>query len=103
MGNLTAAETEYMIAHQSDNKGPQIIASNVICLTATIIAFVLRFVSRRLGHVKLGIEDWLIVIATVSAAHKSDISFGKIITVQGTHHQLRDSVIGSSPLRVRKA
>ena len=49
-------EIAYMKAHIEDNRADGLIASHVICFTAACIAVGLRFVARRLGKVKYGLD-----------------------------------------------
>ncbi|KAF2179539.1 hypothetical protein K469DRAFT_441568, partial [Zopfia rhizophila CBS 207.26] len=58
----TPAQIEYMTAHVQDNRRTRYIIANAICLAVATVAFVLRFISRRLGCVKLGVDDWFIVV-----------------------------------------
>ncbi|KAH7378788.1 hypothetical protein BKA66DRAFT_587912 [Pyrenochaeta sp. MPI-SDFR-AT-0127] len=58
----TEAQINYMVAHAYEDKRHGYIVASVIMLTAASVAFVLRFVSRRLGGVKLGVDDWYMVI-----------------------------------------
>lgn len=66
MGFPTQAQIEYMTAHIHDDRRHGYIIANATMLTAAAIAFILRFVSRRLGGVKLGVDDWFMVIGMVS-------------------------------------
>ena len=55
----------YQIAHIHDSYQPDLIAATVVCSTAAHVAVAVRFVSRRVGHVKFGWDDICIVIALV--------------------------------------
>ena len=68
MGNLTAeaiSSYQYQLQHVQDTRVPGLISSAVICLTLAYTAVALRFLSRRLGHVKLGNDDWCTLVALV--------------------------------------
>lgn len=56
--NMTASQL-------AANQGPGIVVGNLIVAVAAIIAVVLRVWSRRLKGLKLGPDDWLIVMALV--------------------------------------
>ena len=60
-------QIQYMEDHTRDTKLPGIIASCSVCLTSACLVVGLRFVSRRIGKVKLEANDWLIVLALVKA------------------------------------
>ncbi|KAK7178625.1 integral membrane protein [Paraphaeosphaeria sporulosa] len=61
MGFPTPAQVEYMTANIHEDRRHTYIVVNSIMLTAAYIAFVLRFVSRRLGAVKMGVDDWFML------------------------------------------
>jgi hypothetical protein len=65
MGVPTPSQIEYMRAHPSDDRRASLIIGNLVPLTFAAIAFILRFTSRRLGRVKIGGEDWLIMVGMV--------------------------------------
>lgn len=67
MVTATQAQQEYMATHIDDDRRHLYIATNSAMLVAAVIAFALRFVSRRLGGVKLGLDDWFMVIGAVSS------------------------------------
>lgn len=56
-----------MEEHIEDTKVPRVIVAFTTCLTLAYLVVCLRFVSRRIGNVKLAANDWLIVIALVNA------------------------------------
>lgn len=59
------AEILYQEKHISDNKVPNIIATNAICFPIACTAVLLRFVSRRSSKIKYEADDWLIVAGLV--------------------------------------
>ena len=67
MGMPTPAQVAHMQAHINDDRRQSYIAVNVTMLTIAVIAFVMRFISRNLGGVKLGADDWYMVVGMVSA------------------------------------
>ena len=62
---LTPAEIQDQMAHSSDNKAPDIIAANVVCLTIACIAVALRFQARRVARIRYEEDDWLILAGLV--------------------------------------
>lgn len=67
MSAPTQAQIEYMLAHLDDDRRPNYIAANAICIGFAIVAVVLRFVSRTLAGVRLGWDDFTIVLSLVRA------------------------------------
>ncbi|KAL9607133.1 MAG: hypothetical protein Q9167_007926 [Letrouitia subvulpina] len=65
MVHLTEADIKYQIAHIRDDRSQDIIVSHGICITLAAIAIILRFISRKLGKVRIGADDWMIVAAFV--------------------------------------
>ena len=61
----TPAEIKYQEMHISDNAAPSIIAANAICYSIACIAIALRFLSRRVAHIKYEADDWLVVAGLV--------------------------------------
>ena len=68
MTTPSPAEIHWQKEHIHDNKGPDIIASHVICFVLACIAVTLRFISRRLVKNAIQADDWFIVAALVSQA-----------------------------------
>jgi hypothetical protein len=62
---LTEARVAYMLAHVEDNRQPNYIAANAICIGLASIAVMLRFVSRSLAGVKIGLDDYTICLSLV--------------------------------------
>lgn len=91
-----------MEAHIGDTKVPGIIVTTCICMPLVYIVVCLRFVSRRIGKVKLAANDWLILIAVVNApVIKFAGSIFNAITVfpDGLYYRL----LGDSPIWYGKA
>ena len=61
----TAAELQYMEDHISDNRIPEIVATNVTCMLIGLGAIILRFIARHLIRAERKTDDWLIVVAWV--------------------------------------
>ena len=62
---LTPAQIAYQEAHINETLQPNIIAATAVCMTAAYTAVALRFISRSVGRVKLGKDDYSIIIALV--------------------------------------
>jgi hypothetical protein len=67
MAAPTDADIAYMMAHAHDDRRPNYIAANSICIGLAAIAVVLRLLSRFLAQIKLGFDDYTICISLVSA------------------------------------
>lgn len=67
---LTQADMDYMLAHISDDRRPNYIAANSVCIGFAIAAVALRFVSRTIAGVKIGLDDYTIVVALVRRSSK---------------------------------
>ena len=65
MVHITEADIAYQKAHVRDDRSQDIVVSHAICIALAAIAILLRFVSRRLGKVAVGADDWMIVAAFV--------------------------------------
>lgn len=63
----TATEMVYQKAHAGDDRRLDVVVSHAICITLAIIAVVLRFISRRIGTVKVGWNDHMILVGSVFA------------------------------------
>ena len=66
MPSLSPEQAQYMKDHIDDTKVPGLIAVGCSCLALSYIFVCLRFISRRIGKVKLAANDWLIVLALVN-------------------------------------
>ncbi|KAI4210002.1 MAG: hypothetical protein LQ351_007109 [Letrouitia transgressa] len=65
MVHLTEADIKYQVAHVRDDRSQDIIVSHGICIFLAAIAITMRFISRKLGKVRIGADDWMIVAAFV--------------------------------------
>lgn len=59
------ADIAYMMAHLDDDRRPNYIAANAICIGFAILAVTLRFVSRLMAGVRLGWDDYTIVASLI--------------------------------------
>jgi len=62
---LMPAEIQYEIAHVHDDRGPDMVVSNVICISLACVAVLLRLIARRLSKAKIWFDDYMIVVALV--------------------------------------
>lgn len=67
MRTPTPEQIRHMKDHIGDSKVPGLVVFIVISLTSAYVVVGLRFLSRSIGKVKLGANDWLIVVALVNA------------------------------------
>ena len=65
MTTLSPQEIAYQEAHIHDDRSKDVAVSHILCLCLALVAVCLRFVSRKLGKIGLGADDWMIVIAYV--------------------------------------
>ena len=61
MVHLSEQDIAYQVAHIHDDRSHDIIISQALCITIALIAIILRFLSRALGRIILGADDWMIV------------------------------------------
>lgn len=54
-------QLSYQQSHFNETRIPDIIASNVVCLSLACIAVALRFYSRRIKQIRYEADDWLIL------------------------------------------
>ncbi|KAF2737892.1 hypothetical protein EJ04DRAFT_460651 [Polyplosphaeria fusca] len=62
MGPPSPAQLAYMLAHADESRRAEFLWGSLVPLFFAGVAFGLRFVARKVGGVKLGMEDWLIVV-----------------------------------------
>ena len=60
-----AANIHYQLTHLQDSRGWEVITLNVVMVTLSTIAVVLRLVARRVVSVPLSWDDFLIIFALV--------------------------------------
>ena len=66
MADLSRAEFQLQLDQSYKDKAVNVIVASSIMLAAAYAAVALRFLSRRLGHAALGIDDWMIGVGLVS-------------------------------------
>ena len=70
---LSPVEIKEEAAHIRDDRGGDMVASCVTCITAAIIAVILRLLARRLSKAKILADDYMIIVALVALLLNSDI------------------------------
>jgi len=60
------ADIEFMKKHIDDDRRPWFVGANAGCLLLAYLAVALRLLSRWKIGTKIGLDDWLIGLATVS-------------------------------------
>jgi len=58
-------EVQSQMKHQRQNSISSFIVAGLITLAAAYLAVALRFISRRLMHIKLEADDWMMVLGLV--------------------------------------
>lgn len=61
MVQLTEEEVLYQLTHAHEDRRKDIIYSHSICIALAAVAVLLRFLSRYLGRIRLGPDDWTIL------------------------------------------
>ncbi len=56
---------QYQLDHIQDTRVSSLYAAAAVCLPAAYITVFLRVLSRRLGDIRLGSDDWCIMFALV--------------------------------------
>jgi len=56
----TPSELRYEQSHINESAVPGLVASNIIGLSVAYVAVGLRFLCRRIGHIKLDWDDWMV-------------------------------------------
>lgn len=65
MSLFTDQQIAYFMAHKNDDQRPNLIATVATCLVIPYIAVLMRIICRRIMHVPLLADDWLIIAAQV--------------------------------------
>ena len=61
----SAEELAYMEAHINQTLQPNLIVSTAVCMAAAYVAVALRFISRSVGNVSFGKDDFFLILAIV--------------------------------------
>ena len=63
--SLPPEEAKYQLAHVKDSKRVATLTAYVVSVSISILAVMMRFVSRRIGRTKYGADDWVMLAALV--------------------------------------
>ena len=63
--SLPPAEAKYQLAHIKDSKRVATLIAYVVSASLSLVAVIMRFVSRRIGRTKYGADDWVMLAALV--------------------------------------
>jgi len=85
MSTLTPQQIAALQANDHDDKRAAYIAGNAVCLVAALVAVALRFTSRRIARAKIGIDDWLILVAWLLTAIYASLLFSLTHYGMGRH------------------
>lgn len=64
--SLPPEEAQYQLAHIDDDKTVGMATAYIVSLTISVLAVIMRFVSRRIGRAKYGADDWIMLVALVN-------------------------------------
>lgn len=73
MASLSPQERQSQEKYLRQNRVASIIVAGSIMLAAAYLTVALRFVSRRLMHLKLGADDWMMVLGLVCSDFKESL------------------------------
>ena len=63
--SLPPDQAQYQMAHINDSKKVTILTAYIISVSISLLAVIMRFVSRRVGRIKYGADDWTMLAALV--------------------------------------
>lgn len=62
---LPPKEAEYQLAHIKDSKRFATLTAYIVSVSISLLAVVMRFLSRRIARTKYGADDWIMLAASV--------------------------------------
>ena len=62
---LSLDEMQDQLDHLHDNKAPQMVAASISFIVISTVAVILRLVARRMQKIRLGSDDYMIVVSLV--------------------------------------
>lgn len=65
MLHLSPQEIEYQVSHIRDDRSKTLVFSSAFCMAIAFTAVTLRFLSRSLGNIRFGADDYVIALAFV--------------------------------------
>ena len=63
--SLPPEEAKYQLAHIKDSKKVATLTAYIISVCISLLAVIMRFVSRRIARTKYGADDWIMLTALV--------------------------------------
>ena len=69
--SLPPEEAQYQLENIHDSKRKSMAVAYIICYSISFTAVILRFISRRIGRIPYGADDWFIVLAQVGSQNQS--------------------------------
>ena len=63
--SLPPDQAQYQLAHINDSKRAAFLAAYIVSVSTSLLAIIMRFVSRRIGRTKYGADDWIMLVALV--------------------------------------
>jgi hypothetical protein len=66
MAAPTPEQIAYMMAHDHEDRRPNFVIANSICIGLAVTAVGLRFLARGLARIKFALDDWTILLALVA-------------------------------------
>ena len=63
--SLPPEQAEYQLAHLKDSRRVATLTAFIIAVSISLLAVILRFVSRRIARTKYGADDWIMLAALV--------------------------------------
>ena len=63
--SLPPDQAQYQLAHINDSKAGGVLAAFIISILISLLAVILRFLSRGIGRIKYGADDWFMLAASV--------------------------------------
>lgn len=63
--SLPPEEAQYQLAHVNDSKRSAIVTAYIVSVTTSLLAVIMRFISRRIGRAEYGADDWIMLVGMV--------------------------------------
>ena len=63
--SLPPEEAKYQLAHIKDSKRVATWTAFIFSVSISLLAVIMRFVSRRIARTKYGADDWMMLVALV--------------------------------------
>ena len=63
--SLPPEEAQYQLAHIKDSRRVATLTAYIVSACISLLAVIMRFVSRRIARTKYGADDWIMLAALV--------------------------------------